>query len=109
KGHHLGFLAPGKGGENFINREFAQTDNGPSELLAGYIRNDERFLRRCSLQKCSGNIRDHQALAHLTDKPSARDFFYWGLRHDMHLSLIAVLNPAACGVLLSDASNTPDI
>jgi hypothetical protein len=73
KRHYLGLFAFRKGRKNLIDGEIAQPDDGPSELLPGWLRNHQRSLRHCLFQKRSGDVGYGQTLAHLADESSAHD------------------------------------
>jgi len=71
--HYLRLLTFGKGRQNLLDREFAQSHDGPAQFPARRVRNHK--LCRRILQQCPRNIGYKQALADLCKEPAAGDLF----------------------------------
>jgi len=79
QGHHLRLFTFRESGQDLIDRETAQANNCPAQLLSRRIR-DLHFCRR-ALQEGPGKIGCYQTLAHPCDESAASDFFGRRTRH----------------------------
>src|SRR5258708_9032340 len=104
KRHDPGFLTLGKGGQYLMDREAAQPNDGPPELLARRI-GDNELLRIGILQQCRGNTGPDNTSTDFRNKSAARDLFSGENSHNHH-SIIS--DSAAFEFLPTASSSIPD-
>ena len=87
--NHFGFLALGKCGQDLVDGERAETDNGPPHFLA---RGDGRIQGKTPSKQCFGNISRNHTGPGLNQEPPACDPLAVRIRHGhiLHTDIVRV-------------------
>ncbi len=97
---HPGLLAPGERGQDLVDGEAAEADDGPSHLLARRLGD---LLRRSAGRERPESARRGQTLARFRQEPPARDVFVACIGHGHNSFCDAVAGSS--GVILMPAEH----